>query len=1358
MATINTVRRSEKKRITEKGWSKWFPEKIVDFSSYQEAFELPYLLEVQKKSFDDFLQMDLLPEERENKGLEEILRHIFPVEDTSDRGKIEYHGYILGSPKYDIQECLDRGITYSIPIKVSLRLITYNKGKDPGPKSMKRQDVYLGDLPLMTEKGTFIINGAERVIVSQLHRSPGVAFMEDLHANTRDYIHSARLIPFRGSWVEIQTDIHQTLQVLIDNKKKTRMPVTTFLRCFGVRNNEDLLDKFLKVEAIDISGLSFSDIESFYAEHITADPLTKYYLARPLFDEETGEIPFYIEGSEEIFADTGAQITEELLQTALNHNIRNLEVYAINEKDGTHLLWNTFKSDANKTVRLSLLNYASKIRPGAPITVLTAQELFNSMFFDHKRYDLGDVGEYKIRNRFSLDHVENPERTLRLEYIEEITKYIFRLYTGKAEADDIDHLGNRRVRPVGELLQNELRMAMLEIERTAKEKMLTVDNFNPAKIMPSLFITTKIFNQHIKDFFGRSQLSQFLDQTNPLAEITNKRRLSALGPGGLTRDRAGFEVRDVHFTHYGRICPIETPEGQNIGLISSLTTYARINQYGFIETPYRKVEKGKVSDEIVYLSAAEEGDFYVAQANAPLTKTGKFANEMVFAQKGPEFAKVHREEIQYMDVSPKQMVSVSTSLIPFLEHDDANRALMGSNMQRQACPLLFPEQPMVSTGVEQKVARDSGACIIARRNGFVKKVDAREIIIEETDPDGSVFTERYTLRKFNRSNQNTCINHRPIVEVGDEVKAGQALADGPAVSNGMLSLGRNVLVAFMPWHGYNFEDAILVSERLVRDDVYTSIYIEELSVEALQVGKLGDEEITREVPNLPENMLGRLDDRGIIQIGSRVKPGDILVGKITPKGEDDLSAEEKLLRAIFGDKARDMKDTSLRVPSGLYGTVIDVKVFKIKHHSEPLTTEEEEQLAKFRREYETRLNNLKSDLDVNIRKIIRQADVDIIDNRTGELIYKSGARKIKSATDRIKQALKEDVLIVEGDIGKQIKREYSVYRKKVSDLEDELQEKEKRIREGEELPPGVNCLVKVYIAQKRKVKVGDKIAGRHGNKGVISKILPMEDMPFLEDGTPVDIVLNPLGVPSRMNVGQILETHLGWAVKALGYQACTPVFDGAKEMDIKSLLKEAGLPESGNVTLYDGLTGAPFDNPVTVGYMYIMKLYHMVEDKIHARSIGPYALVTQQPLGGRAQYGGQRVGEMEVWAFESFGAAFTLQELLTTKSDDVQGRTRIYESIFKGKVPPKPGIPESFNVLVKELQALAIDLDFMDSQHLENKDEFAFMVMNESYDLSLDLEEESEEEQDVLLSEESLLEKQELMDILNTGETDNEEE
>lgn len=1358
MATINTVRRSGKKRIKEKGWSKWFPEKIIDFSSYKEAFDLPYLLEVQRQSFDDFLQKDLLPEERSCKGLEEILQHIFPIEDSNDRGLLEYLGYILGSPKYDIQECLDRGITYSIPIKVRLRLISQSRSKESAPKSMKVQDVYLGDLPLMTEKGTFIINGAERVIVSQLHRSPGVAFMEEVHANNRDYIHSARLIPFRGSWIEVQTDIHQTLQVIIDNKKKTKMPLTTFFRCFGIRNTEDLLDTFIEKDTIDISGLPLAEVSSFYTEYITADPLIKYYLARPLYDEETGEIPTYFDGTEEIFADTGAMVGEELLQTALKYNIRNFEVYVIDEKKGTHLLWNTFKSDPNRTVRLSLISFANKIRPGAPITVTSAQELFNSMFFDSKRYDLGNVGEYKIRNRFNLEHINNPDRILQLEYIEEITKYLFQLYKGTAEADDIDHLGNRRVRPVGELLQNELRLAMLEIERTAKEKMLTVDNFSPAKIMPSLFITTKIFNQHIKDFFGRSQLSQFLDQTNPLAEITNKRRLSALGPGGLTRDRAGFEVRDVHFTHYGRICPIETPEGQNIGLISSLTTYARINKYGFIETPYRRVKKGKVSNEIIYLSATEEGKYYVAQANAPLSKNGTFVNEMVFAQKGSEFAKVPREEIQYMDVSPKQMVSVSTSLVPFLEHDDANRALMGSNMQRQAVPLLFPEQPMVSTGVEEKVARDSGACIIARRKGVVKNVDAREILIEETNPDGNVFTERYILRKFNRSNQNTCINHRPIVEVGDEVEEGQVLADGPAVSNGMLSLGRNVLVAFMPWHGYNFEDAILISERLVRDDVYTSIYIEELSVEALQVGKLGDEEITREVPNLPENMLARLDERGIIQIGSRVKPGDILVGKITPKGEDDLSAEEKLLRAIFGDKARDMKDTSLRVPSGLYGTVIDVKVFKIKHHSEPLSLEEEELLTKFQREYETRLNNLKSDLDVNIRKILRKAEQDIVDNRTGDVIYKTGARKIKSATDRIKQALKEDILIVEGDVGKQIKREYSIFRKKVNDLEDEFQEKEKRVREGEELPPGVNCLVKVYIAQKRKIKVGDKIAGRHGNKGVISKILPMEDMPFLKDGTPVDVVLNPLGVPSRMNVGQILETHLGWAVKELGYQACTPVFDGASEKDIKDLLKKANLPESGNITLYDGLTGEAFDNPVTVGQMYIMKLYHMVEDKIHARSIGPYALVTQQPLGGRAQYGGQRVGEMEVWAFESYGAAYTLQELLTTKSDDVQGRTRIYESIFKGKIPPKPGIPESFNVLVKELQALAIDLDFMDSYHLDNKDEIAFMVLNESYDLSMDFEDESDEEFDTLLTDESLLEKQELMDILNTGETDNDEE
>lgn len=1351
MSTKSSPQQS--KRIFEKSWGRWTPDEILSFSSFNEECEMPDLLEIQKKSFVDFLQKDLLPEERKNEGLEEVLSELFPIVDKNDRGRIEYLGYVIGSPKYTIQECIDRGITYAVPIKILLRLVTFGRVKDKQAKTMKAQEVYLGDFPVMTEKGTFIVNGAERVIVSQLHRSPGIAFREEDHPNGKSKIFSARMIPFRGSWLEFQTDIHDSIIVIIDNKKKTKMPLTTFMRCFGIKQAESLLDSFFDPEEVSLAGMDVDDIDGFYLSVFGSDHYTNYFLARPVIDEETGEIPSYFVGNEEYFADTGSQITIELLAKLAKKGVSDVQVYKIAEKLGHHRIWNTFDNDINKTVRLSLLFFGSKIRPGSPINVTSAQTLFSNMFLDPQYYDLKDVGKFKIEKKFDIE-VDNPKRVLSLDYVVAAIKYLCGVSCSTADVDDIDHLGNRRVRPVGELLQNQIRMSMVEIRRNAEEKMVAVDQFQSSKILPSLFISTKIFNQYIQDFFGRAQLSQFMDQTNPLAALTNKRRLSALGPGGLTRERAGFEVRDVHYTHYGRVCPIETPEGQNIGLISSLTTYARINPYGFVETPYRRVIEGKLSDQVDYLTADEEENFYIAQANAKINEKGEFTDDMVFARIGPDFGRYPLTSIQYIDVSPKQMVSISTSLIPFLEHDDANRALMGSNMQRQAVPLLFPEQAIVCTGIEEKVARDCGASITAVRGGVVKKVDAKEIVIEEQEDD-NVFQESYQLRKFNRSNQNTCINHRPIVEVGDTIKKGQVIADGPSCSQGKLALGRNALVAFMPWKGYNYEDAILLSERLVRDDVYTSIYIEELSVEALQMGKLGDEEITREIKGVEEDLLDKLTDNGIIRIGTRVKPGDILVGKVTPKGEDDLTAEEKLLRAIFGEKARDVKNTSLMVPSGLYGTVIDVKVFKRKHSTDRITLEEQDQIAKLHREKEVRENNLNSELDSHVRKLVRSFEADVIDNRTGEVLYRHGARKIKTAADAIKDALKDDILIVDGDIGTKIKREYSMYRKRRSDLEDEYNEKEKRIREGEELPPGVNCLVKVYIAEKRKIKVGDKMAGRHGNKGVISRILPIEDMPYLEDGTPVDVVLNPLGVPSRMNVGQILETHLGWAAAALGLQAETPVFDGASEQNVKDLLEKAGLPTSGQITLRDGLSGEAFDNPVTVGQMYMLKLYHMVEDKIHARSIGPYALVTQQPLGGRSQYGGQRIGEMEVWAFEGYGAAYTLQELLTIKSDDVQGRTKIYESIFKGKVPPRPGIPESFNVLVKELQALGIDLDFLETKSIDQKDEIGLMIMNESYNLASDLEEESEDVLDSLISQKNLTEKEELLQLIS--ETSDEE-
>ncbi len=1329
----------------------WIPERVIKFGKIEEEAEIPDLLEIQKKSYDDFLQKDILPAERKRIGLEEILKEVFPIEDRRGRGRIDYEYYMVGNPKYTVQECIDRGITYSVPIRLKLNLITYGKGKTV--KEVKSQEVYLGDFPLMTEKGTFIYNGAERIIVSQLHRSPGITFGKDDLPNGKKRC-SGRIIPFRGSWVELQIDTHDTIQVIIDNKNSTKMPITTFLRCFGIKNTEELFDIFFKREKLDISEVDIEDVDTFYSDRIAYDHNIEYYLARPIVDKETGEIPIDFSNKEDLlvnlpnlkisFMETGSKIAPEVIKEAKKLGYKEIEVYIVDKRNGEDLIINTFRSDKNKTMRLALLSFWSKMRPGTPAKPEDVLNYFKTLFQNPDYYDLKAVGKYKIEAKFGKK-IDNPDRILKREYIEEAIKYLCKLYVDKAEVDDIDHLGNRRVRPVGELIQNQVRKALVEMKKMAEEKMQSIDQFDASKVVPSLFISTKVFGQYVQEFFGRSQLSQFMDQTNPLAELTNKRRLSALGPGGLTRERAGFEVRDVHYTHYGRICPIETPEGQNIGLISSLTVYARVNELGFIETPYKRVVNGKVTNEVVYLSADEEENYCIAQANAKVSEKGELIDEYIFARKGPNFGKFPKEEIDFIDVSPKQMVSVSSSLIPFLEHDDANRALMGSNMQRQAVPLLFPEQPMVATGMEEKVARDSGACIIARRDGVVKKVDANEIIIEEED-EGHVFKETYQLRKFNRSNQNTCINHRPIVKVGDKVKKGQVIADGPAVSQGKLALGRNVLVAFMPWHGYNFEDAILISERLVKDDVYTSIYIEELEVQALQMGeKLGSEEITKQIKGEKAELLEKLDDNGIIRVGTKVKPGDILVGKLTPKGEDDLTAEERLLRAIFGDKTRDMKNTSLKVPSGLYGTVVDVKVFKRKHSSAKLTLEEKELIEKLHKERETKINNLKGELDSNIRKLIRKAGINVVDIRTGEILYKVGQRRIRQAVDKIIEALKiSDLLIVDGELGKQISREWQIYKQKLYDLEEEYKAKEKRIREGEELPPGVNCIVKVYIAQKRKVKVGDKMAGRHGNKGVISKILPIEDMPFLEDGTPVDVVLNPLGVPSRMNVGQILETHLGWAAAALGYQIITPVFEGAKETDVKKLLKKAGLPESGQTILYDGLTGEPFSNPVTVGYMYMLKLSHMVEDKIHARSIGPYSLVTQQPLGGRSQYGGQRIGEMEVWAFEGFGAAYTLQELLTIKSDDVKGRDEIYINIFKGKNPPAPSVPESFNVLVKELQALAIDIDFLEGDVIPSKEEIA--LRNESYDIDFGT---VEEEIEKIIEEKDLLDKEEFLKIIN---------
>ena len=1347
------------------------------FGNIHEVSEMPNLIEVQRESYEHFLRSR--PQDGYVSGLEKTLRSVFPIRDFAGTAELDFVHYELEDPKYDTDECRQRGMTYAAPMRVTLRLIVFEVDPDTETRSVldiKEQDVYMGDMPLMTKNGTFIVNGTERVIVSQMHRSPGVLFDHDrgkTHASGK-YLFAARVIPYRGSWLDFEFDAKDIVNVRIDRKRK--LPVTALLHALDMANEEILNTFYGRVvfvrgkngwqipyvpenwrgqkPAYDVANGDTGEVVFAAGTKITPraankaakDGLTQLlipteeifgrYSAFDLINEKTGEI--YIEA--------GDEVSPENLEKLDKAGIDRIELLDIDHVSTGAWMRNTLKADKSEDRDSALSDIYRVMRPGEPPTRETADALFAGLFFDPERYDLSAVGRVKLNMRLDLD-VEDTVTTLRKEDIVAVVKTLVDLKDGKGEIDDIDNLGNRRVRSVGELLENQYRVGLLRMERAVKERMSSVD---VSTVMPNDLINAKPAVAAVREFFGSSQLSQFMDQTNPLSEVTHKRRVSALGPGGLTRERAGFEVRDVHPTHYGRICPIETPEGPNIGLINSLASFSRVNKYGFIETPYRRVVDGKVTDEVVYLSAMEEAKHTIAQANAELNEDRTFGEEIVSSRRAGDFLMAPRDQITLMDVSPKQLVSVAASLIPFLENDDANRALMGSNMQRQAVPLIRAEAPFVGTGMEETVARDSGAAIAARRGGIVDQVDATRIVVRATGDieAGKSGVDIYTLMKFQRSNQNTCINQRPLVKVGDVVNAGDVIADGPSTDMGELALGRNVLVAFMPWNGYNYEDSILISERIVKDDVFTSIHIEEFEVMARDT-KLGPEDITRDIPNVGEEALRNLDEAGIVYIGAEVEPGDILVGKITPKGESPMTPEEKLLRAIFGEKASDVRDTSLKLPPGVSGTVVEVRVFNrhgidIDDRTRAIQAEEKDRL---RKDAEDERAILKRSTFARMREMLvgQTATAAPKGFKKGATIDDAGLSEIETF-EWWKFAVKDDK--VQSDL-EAVKTQYdeaeAVIRRR---LEDRIE----KLERGDELPPGVLKMVKVFVAVKRKLQPGDKMAGRHGNKGVISRILPNEDMPFLEDGTPVDIVLNPLGVPSRMNVGQIFETHLGWAARGLGKQIGemlegiqhrgeglagksvkevraklkdmygsnydadidartdedvmelasnlvgglpmgTPVFDGAREADVSAMLEKAGLDPSGQVTLFDGRTGDTFDRKVTVGYIYMLKLHHLVDDKIHARSIGPYSLVTQQPLGGKAQFGGQRFGEMEVWALQAYGAAYTLQEMLTVKSDDVIGRTKVYEAIVKGDDTFEAGIPESFNVLVKEMRSLGLNVE-----------------------------------------------------------------
>lgn len=1244
------------------------------YSKLREILEVPNLLQVQKESFREFLQAEIEPEKRKNVGLQTIFNETFPITDVHENYSLEFVKYILGTPRYSIKECQERNMTYAAPLKATLRLVIREaEGKDKKVRDIIEQDVFLGELPVLTATGTFVINGAERVIVSQLHRSPGVFFDEETNPSGKR-LFSARIIPYRGSWVEFNIDANDIMYVYIDARR--RLPVTTLLRALGYSTDLEIIKLFYEVETVEIPG-------------VRKDKLVGKFSAENVTEKEKGIT--LLRG--------GETITEEHLEKIREHKIPRIKILETDLSKDTGVILNTLHKDQTLSQEEALFKIYSVLRPGGePPSVEMAQQLLDRLFFNSKRYDLGEVGRYKLDQRLSLD-IPLEQTTLDKKDFIAIIKYLIKLSNGEGEVDDIDHLGNRRARSVGELLSNQFLIGLTRMARTIRERMSLKDT---ESITPHDLVNARTVSSVVESFFGSSQLSQFMDQTNPLAELTHKRRLSALGPGGLTRERAGFEVRDVHHTHYGRMCPIETPEGPNIGLIASLSTYARINKYGFLDTPYRKVKNGKVTDEIEYLTADQEDKYIIAQANEPLKKDGKFANPLVKARSRADYPVVPPEKINYMDVSPEQLVSVAAALIPFLEHDDANRALMGSNMQRQAVPLLIPEAPIVGTGMEKKAALDSGATIIARRSGVVDSVSSDLIVIRPTDKhkDGDEFLEmdEYQLLKFKRSNQDTCINQRPLVKPGDKVEAGDCIADGFSTDKGELALGANVLVAFMPWRGYNFEDAIIVSERLVSQDTFTSIHIEEFELQARDT-KRGAEELTRELPNVSEEAVMNLDERGIVRVGAEVEAGDILVGKVTPKGETELSPEERLLRAIFGEKAGDVRDASLKAPPGMKGIVIDSKVFSRKERSDESKKQEKNEVSRLKRALQKQMDSLKGTRDQKLRELLNGETAKTIRKISdGSIIFRAGFKFKEDSFDKIDfdDLAAEDGYTQDLKVNKRIEQLLSKYNQLLQEKRTQLEIELEKISRGAELPPGVVQLVKVDVATKRKMSVGDKIAGRHGNKGVVARVVPMENMPYLPDGTPVDLILNPLGVPSRMNVGQILETHLGWAVKKMGLYVSSPVFDGATLEEVKEALKQAGLPESGKSILYDGMNGEPFDKPITVGYIYMMKLSHLVDDKIHARSIGPYSLVTQQPLGGKAQFGGQRFGEMEVWALEAYGAAYTLQEMLTVKSDDVSGRSRIYEAIVKGENQPEPGIPESFNVLVKELQSLGLDVDLIE--------------------------------------------------------------
>jgi len=1262
----------------------------INFGKIKEIIAPPNLIELQTNSYKEFLQAEAPPSRRKNLGLQAVFREVFPIESYDGKCVLDFHSYEIGEPKVDWLQCLREGLTYGAPLYVTF-LLKEEKGA-------KEEKVFMGELPLMTPQGTFVINGAERVIVSQLHRSPGLAFEAVQHPNGK-ILHSFRIIPDRGSWYEAQFDTSDLLYVYLDRKKRRRkFLTTTFFRALANIEKTDK-DKDKDKDAEKKSGADEEILKLFYdleelsvREAEKRDDLSNKVLIEDVSDREKNLV----------IARAFEPLSKAVVKQIAELGVSRIKVVDTTADEG--IIIKCMKKDPAKNEDEALKDIYRRLRPGDPPTAANARALIKRLFFDPKRYDLGRVGRYKINQKLGIKGGDS--RILTKADLVAATKYLLRLKKGEGSLDDIDHLGSRRVRTVGELLANQCRVGLARTERLVKERMTLFDQ-GVESMSPQKLINPKALSAVIRDFFGRSQLSQFMDQINPLAELTHKRRLSALGPGGLSRDRAGFEVRDVHPSHYGRICPVETPEGPNIGLIASLATFARINDFGFLETPYRRVENGRVTGHIDYLTADREESFVIAQANSPIDDKGKFSTDRVVCRGKGDFIDVEPSRVDYMDVSPKQLVSVAASLIPFLEHDDANRALMGSNMQRQAVPLLVTEAPLVATGLEERVARDSRAVIATEEAGKVASVTGSQIVITQDgklpegrkrvrhDPAKGIFV--YPVRKFMRSNAATCINQKIVVRKGEAVKKGQVIADGPCTRGGELALGRNVLVAFMPWNGYNFEDAILISERVVKEDVFTSIHIDEFEVGARDT-KLGPEEITRDIPNLGDEALKNLGPDGVIRVGAEVKPGDILVGKITPKSETELAPEERLLRAIFGEKAADVKDTSLKVPSGTYGIVMDVKVSAKKEdaaekEARANVSEDKRHAREVEDDYKKKIDELREQLTEALSNILlgEKIPLDVVNSETGEIIIPANRKITKTLLRKLAQVY-DRIEIDPSPIRNKINEIIGGFKKKFDDLQIQYDEELERAESGEGVDSGVVKSVKVYIASKRKLSVGDKMAGRHGNKGVVAKIVAEEDMPFLADGTSADIVLNPLGVPSRMNVGQVLETHLGWAARPLGLRFATPVFDGIKEKDIRSYLKQAGLPDHGKTRLYDGRTGEPFDQEIVVGYIYMMKLGHLVADKIHARAVGPYSLVTQQPLGGKAQYGGQRFGEMEVWAMEAYGAAYTLQELLTIKSDDVQGRTRIYESIVKGDNSLEAGIPESFNVLVKEMQSLGLDV------------------------------------------------------------------